>query len=184
MRRERDGARERRQERGGRGSEEGLRSALRHGQAHNTRKTHIPTTTHQHHNDNTTATQRQHTTAPSLSQVQLARWFERHGGGDRFAYLTHAWLADLFLDCPAALGVACPTAADRAEFEEAVRRGYITWHAAPFNPNYEVFPDESSLAAALAIARRLDARFGFPNKTVASLVRVAGHRQAGRRGFV
>jgi hypothetical protein len=74
-------------------------------------------------------------------QIQLARWYERHGGGDAFVYLTHAWLLALFFDCAPTgprIGVVCPTPEERDELVDAVRRGYITWHAAPFNPNYEV----------------------------------------------
>lgn len=74
-------------------------------------------------------------------QIATARWFERHGGGDRFRYMTHSWLLSLFFDCGATgqrLNVTCPVQAERDELADAIRRGYITWHAAPFNPNYEV----------------------------------------------
>lgn len=105
--------------------------------------------------------------------MQLSRWFERHRpapGGERFVYLTHAWLLDLFLDCPASIGVVCPTAEEASELEAAIRKGWVTWHAAPWNPNYEMM-DADALAFSLGIARRLDARFGLPAKRAVSLVR-------------
>jgi hypothetical protein len=78
------------------------------------------------------------TRIPPHPQIQLARWFERHGDGDGFRYLTHSWLISLFFDCPAAIGVTCPLQEEKDELAAAITKGYITWHAAPFNPNYEV----------------------------------------------
>jgi hypothetical protein len=77
-------------------------------------------------------------TPRSPKQIQLARWFERHGDGDGFRYLTHSWLIALFFDCPARVGVTCPSAEDKQELSDAIKQGVIYWHAAPFNPNYEV----------------------------------------------
>ncbi|GBF87719.1 hypothetical protein Rsub_00430 [Raphidocelis subcapitata] len=105
--------------------------------------------------------------------IQLARWFDRHGGGDRFRYLTHSWLLSLYFDCPASLGITCPAADERAEVADAVRRGWITWHAAPFNPNYEMF-DSDTLGFALNLTRDVDAALGARPKTVVSLRDVPG----------
>jgi hypothetical protein len=53
-------------------------------------------------------------------------------------YLSHSWLLDLFLDCPPGLGVTCPNTTEVAAVSQAIQQGAITWHAMPFNPQYEV----------------------------------------------
>ncbi len=73
----------------------------------------------------------------------------------------------LYLDCPAGLGLDCPTATAVATFEAAVRRGDIYWHALPFNLEAEV-ADASLLAAAVNLTHDLDARFNLPPKITMS----------------
>ncbi|KIZ02961.1 hypothetical protein MNEG_4996 [Monoraphidium neglectum] len=105
--------------------------------------------------------------------IQLARWFERHGDGDGFRYLTHSWLIALFFDCPARVGVTCPSAEDKQELSDAIKQGVIYWHAAPFNPNYEMY-DSDTLGFSFELTHELDARFGLKPKTIASLRDVPG----------
>ncbi|WIA20109.1 hypothetical protein OEZ85_005961 [Tetradesmus obliquus] len=97
--------------------------------------------------------------------------------GDRFRYLTHSWLISLFFDCPPGLGVKCPNATHVADVQAAIEEGVITWHAIPFNPQYEVF-DADLLAAAVDLTHGLDARFGQHKKRMVSLRDVPGLTRA------
>lgn len=94
---------------------------------------------------------------------------EANGQGDQFKYTTHSMLVSLFLNCPPNMGFDCPDAATLACFRDAVKKGYINWHAAPFNPHYEVF-DENLLEFALQFTHDLDQQFGLRNKSTVSLV--------------
>lgn len=53
-------------------------------------------------------------------------------------YLSHSWLLSLFLDCPPNMGFTCPNATEVEVVTAAIQQGAITWHAMPFNPQYEV----------------------------------------------
>ena len=77
-----------------------------------------------------------------------------------FRYTSHAWLLDLFLNCPRYLGlecpakpaarelgvtpdyepacVVCPNASLVAAVEQGIRDDVITWHAFPFNAEPEL----------------------------------------------
>lgn len=44
-----------------------------------------------------------------------------------------AWIVSLYLDCPAELPLHCPNATARATIMHAIKMGWITWHAYPFN---------------------------------------------------
>eukprot|EP00879_Flechtneria_rotunda_P010814 GHRR01011301.1.p1 GENE.GHRR01011301.1~~GHRR01011301.1.p1 ORF type:complete len:838 (+),score=278.05 GHRR01011301.1:406-2919(+) len=112
--------------------------------------------------------------------IKLAREAEdspANIGGDKFRYLTHSWLISLFLDCPPGIGVICPNAAELEAVKEAIADGVIAWHAAPFNPQYEVF-DASLLGDALDMTHSLDARFGLQRKQMISLRDVPGLTRA------
>jgi hypothetical protein len=63
----------------------------------------------------------------------LGQQLRSRGGPERLAFLTHSWLVNLFLECPARIGIACPNATTVAQFEAAVRAGDIVWHATPHN---------------------------------------------------
>jgi hypothetical protein len=74
-------------------------------------------------------------------QIKLAKQLQEspdNQHGDRFHYLTHSWLISLFFDCPPGLNVRCPNATHVADVAAAIEEGVITWHAVPFNPQYEV----------------------------------------------
>ena len=55
----------------------------------------------------------------------------------RYVYTTHPWLIDLYLRCPAPGTfpgtLACPDASQLSAFKDAIKKGWISWHAAPFN---------------------------------------------------
>lgn len=74
-------------------------------------------------------------------QINLAKQLQDsldNPHGDRFRYMTHSWLLSLFFDCPPGLGVSCPNASEIEAVKSAIQDGVIHWHAAPFNPQYEV----------------------------------------------
>ena len=90
--------------------------------------------------------------------------------------MTQSWLVNTYRNCdrtvvnidgpsdPSVL--QCPTKAELASFEAAVRRGDIGWHALPFNAEPELFTPEL-LDAALNMTFREDAHFGHaPRRTV------------------
>jgi hypothetical protein len=47
----------------------------------------------------------------------------------RYVYTTHAWLLDLFFDCPLGMGFRCPDPFTRELVARGVREGAVTWHA-------------------------------------------------------
>ena len=75
-----------------------------------------------------------------------------------FRYTSHAWLLDIFLNCPRYLGLECPLGAGElgvtpdyepacvvcpnaslvAAVEQGIRDDVITWHAFPFNAEPEL----------------------------------------------
>lgn len=85
----------------------------------------------------------------------------------------------LFFDCPQeALALKCPSREQQDALADAIRQGAVTWHAAPFNPQYEILDAPLLEYSVEGIARRLDRRFGLPAKRVASLRDVPGLTRA------
>jgi hypothetical protein len=103
-----------------------------------------------------------------------------HGAYPSFVFTTHAYLLSLFFDCDPAspLALRCPTADQKDALATAIAQGAITWHAAPFNPQYEMFDAPLLRYAIEGVARRLDRRFGLANKKVVSLRDVPGLTRA------
>lgn len=87
------------------------------------------------------------------------------GPDERFIWTTGSWLVSKYLDH--SRGRA------RRDFEKAICGGLIRWHALPFTFQTESL-DEPLLEAALAISRRLDARFGV-RTLAAKMTDVPGH---------
>jgi hypothetical protein len=86
-------------------------------------------------------------------------------GGDRFVWTTFPWLLYEYLEQAGA--------ADRKRMERAIRTGYITYHAMPFNWQTEML-DRSMIAGCLGFAATLDRRFG--HKTIGGkMTDVPGH---------
>lgn len=97
-------------------------------------------------------------------------------GSPALHFTAQSWLIELFLRCPkqyAQVGVVCPNATEISQFKEAVARGYITWHAFPFNGEAETM-DESLFSFALNMTHTLDDMFQLPHKTVLSQRDVPG----------
>ena len=87
------------------------------------------------------------------------------GPKERFVWTTGSWLVTKYLEHA--------KGRELRDFEEAIRLGLIRWHALPFTFQSEIL-DESLLEAALAVSKRLDARFGV--RTIAAkMTDVPGH---------
>jgi hypothetical protein len=112
---------------------------------------------------------------PPSSQIALSE------ADPSFVFTTHAYLLSLFFDCPAkeALALRCPSPEEKQALAAAIARGSLSFHAAPFNPQYEALFDPSLLRYAIeGVAHRLDRRFGFAPKRVVSLRDVPGLTRA------
>ena len=92
-------------------------------------------------------------------------------------FMFQSWVLDLFFDCPPNLGVNCPSATAQAAVKDAIDHGHITWHAFPFNAQFEVMGVEM-IEAGLELTRALDRRFGVGNKTTLSQRDVPGMTRA------
>jgi hypothetical protein len=57
------------------------------------------------------------------------------------------------------------------------KQGVVTWHAVPFNLQWELLGGPAALRAALAVGQQLDAALRLPRKSVVSLVRRARPRR-------
>ncbi len=87
------------------------------------------------------------------------------GGPERFVWTTGSWLIHDYLENA--------TPAARRAMESAIAAGDIAWHALPFTWHTELL-DAPLTDAGLAIAARLDARFG--RRTIAAkMTDVPGH---------
>ena len=81
----------------------------------------------------------------------------------------------MMLNCPPNVegGLVCPTAAQIANLTLAINKGFITWHAFPFNSEYELY-SPTMLSASIARCHSLDDFFGQPRKATASQRDVPG----------
>jgi hypothetical protein len=91
-------------------------------------------------------------------------------------FTAQSWLVSLFLDCPpsfAKQGVICPNATEIANFKEAAGKGWITWHAFPFNGEPELM-DPSLFSFGISMTHGLDDLLGQKRKIVMSQRDVPG----------
>jgi hypothetical protein len=94
----------------------------------------------------------------------------------RLRFTAQSWIVHLFLNCPkeyAARGLLCPSQQELQNFSLAVKKGYITWHAFPFNGQAEL-SDVSMFDFGLKMTHSLDEFFNLTRKTVLSLRDVPG----------
>lgn len=93
-------------------------------------------------------------------------------------FTAQCWLIDLMLNCPPDVpGLPCPTAGQLANLTLAIQKGWLTWHAFPFNSEAEMHSPEL-LAAGFDRCHALDDRFGFPRKATMSQRDVPGTTRA------
>ena len=90
----------------------------------------------------------------------------------RFAYTIHPWIASLYVDCVAwkvqdgcklanTGQLRCPTPAQVAAFDAAVRRGDLLWADSPMNLNSGVVGEPSMFEGMLDIAGTLNERYNL-----------------------
>ncbi|PRP79015.1 hypothetical protein PROFUN_13257 [Planoprotostelium fungivorum] len=113
----------------------------------------------------------------------------------RLVYTTHPWLVALYLDCDASgfpflpqlqTHIQCPSALEVQQFEKAIIRGIIRWHAFPFNAQSELYDESLFQAGAvmhhrerltsvgLDVAKRLSDRFNISQPQTMSQKDVPG----------
>jgi hypothetical protein len=100
--------------------------------------------------------------------LDLADALRARGGSERFVWTTGSWLIHTALERS--------RGAMRGRLEAAILRGDVVWHALPMTFHSELL-SPALFSAGLAIARRLDARFG--RRTIAAkMTDVPGHTRA------
>lgn len=117
----------------------------------------------------------------------LNLWFDHHfplaytvgsaletmGGAAQLHFMAQSWIVSLYVDCPLYAGLHCPNATALANFNTSVSKGWITWHAFPFNSELELL-DTSLLGYGINMTHELDDQFGVRRKTVLSQRDVPG----------
>lgn len=83
--------------------------------------------------------------------ISVAREVAASGRGEGFVWTTGSWLIAQYL--------RTQSAADVAQMEEAIRNGWISWHALPCTMHSELCTGEL-YDYGLSLSRELDARFG------------------------
>lgn len=97
--------------------------------------------------------------------IALAEELERRGGDARFIWTTGSWMIHEAL--------RLSDGEERAALERAIGAGHVTWHGLPLTTHTELM-DPGLVEHAIAIGRRLDARFGH-RTTAAKMTDVPGH---------
>ena len=105
--------------------------------------------------------------------IATAIELRRRGGPERLRYMTHAYIVDLYLECPPGRGLRCPTPSAVAAFTAAVKRGDIWWHAMPHNAELATMAPRT-IAGAIGVTHRLDDRLALPRRRVVSQRDVPG----------
>ena len=110
--------------------------------------------------------------------LSLGLELDKRGGPERLKFMAQSYVVSLFLDCPPGFAnLICPSPEEIANFTKAVDKGYIYWHAFPFNGELEL-SEPSMFAAALNLTHSLDDRFGLPHKATLSQRDVPGLTRA------
>jgi hypothetical protein len=104
---------------------------------------------------------------------ELGLQLDALGGPERLRWMAQSWIVSLYVDCPPNAGLPCPSAGQLANFTDAVARGYITWHAWPFNSELELC-DPSMIEFGLNMTHELDAVYNQPPKATLSQRDVPG----------
>jgi hypothetical protein len=99
------------------------------------------------------------------------------GGPWGLKFMAQSWLVSMYLDCPPNAGIHCPSPGAVANFTAAVARGYVSWHAWPFNGEFELI-DPPLVEAGFALTHALDDALDVPRKGVVSQRDVPGMTRA------
>ena len=89
--------------------------------------------------------------------ISTAEYMHEYGNGNEFLWTTGAWLIYKFLNEASSKEVQM--------LEQAIRKGYIDWHAYPFS-GYNMLMNEDMFEQSLSIAGDLDKKFG--KKTISA----------------
>lgn len=117
-----------------------------------------------------------HTHFPRAWSVGQA--LDAAGGAPRLKFMTQSWIVSMFLDCPPGVpGLVCPSPAEVANITQAIRAGYLTWHAFPHNAELEL-ADAGHILRAINITHSLDDSLAQRRKTVLSQRDVPGITRA------
>ena len=120
--------------------------------------------------------------APSVVAEYFSSYFPRAAAvgaalraarNESLQWMTQSWLVNLFLDCPAGLGLRCPNATQIAAVEAAIAAGDITWHAFPHNSQLSL-ASPALVRELVAHTHGLDDKLGRPRKRVLSQRDVPG----------
>lgn len=95
----------------------------------------------------------------------------------KLRFTMQSWIVSLYMHCPEGLGLHCPNASQLSVFEEAVAKGWITWHAFPHNGEAEAM-DAWSFGFGLDLTHSLDDALNVTRKTVMSQRDVPGTTRA------
>eukprot|EP00051_Salpingoeca_urceolata_P021147 m.326646 g.326646 ORF g.326646 m.326646 type:complete len:854 (+) comp19743_c1_seq2:115-2676(+) len=98
-------------------------------------------------------------------------------GSGPLRWMTFSFLLSLYFDCPPDLGLHCPSAADQATIEAAIKAEDIVWAAFPHNAELAL-GDAAMLQFGINISTDLANRFGVSPPTVLSTRDVPGMPRA------
>ena len=82
-----------------------------------------------------------------------------------YSWMTHGFVLSLFFDCPPGMGLHCPSPEAQAAARAAIGRGDITFHAFPFNSEFELYSSdlfEFGIALTHRLADELSPPSGRP----------------------
>ena len=82
-----------------------------------------------------------------------------------YVYMTHAYVLGLLFDCPPNMGLRCPSEAAKADVARAIAEGDLTFHAFPFNAEFELYTRElfeAGIQSALDLADTYKRKGGRP----------------------
>ena len=105
--------------------------------------------------------------------IEVAQQLQEEGGQEQLVFTTHTFLVHLYNNCLPELGLHCPNEQQLKNFTDAVQKGYITWHAFPFNSQME-FYDSSMVDFGFSATHVLDAYFNTKKKITMSQRDVPG----------
>ncbi|HKL73516.1 MAG TPA: DUF5054 domain-containing protein [Clostridia bacterium] len=100
--------------------------------------------------------------------VNMAEKLNEINSAKKFIWTTGSWL----------IADSLQNASDinKLKLDEAIKKGYITWHGFPFTTHTELL-DEDTLRYGLSISKELDERYG-KNTIAAKMTDVPGHTKA------
>jgi len=97
---------------------------------------------------------------PRALALGQALELEQPGNNLAIHFTAQCWLVDLFFNCPPNVpGLPCPSAAQIANVTLSIQKGFLTWHAFPFNSEYELH-SVGMMNAGIARCHALDDQFG------------------------